>query len=139
MIRKKVTTSGLLESVPPWLETPPSPEVRPPTQTRAQMQLVTGAERLITAEKATRKIAVEVKSFLSPSRMEDLEDALGQLVLYRHVLGSYEPDREIYLAIREDVYLNFFDQPHVAGLCAAEEVCLIVFNSNSKEIVQWIP
>jgi hypothetical protein len=103
------------------------------------LQVDLGAERLITAEKATRKIAVEVKSFLSPSRMEDLEDALGQLVLYRHVLGSYEPDRELYLAIREDVYLNFFDQPHVTGLCAAEEVCLIVFNSNSKEIVQWIP
>jgi hypothetical protein len=71
------------------------------------LQVDLGAERLITAEKATRKIAVEVKSFLSPSRMEDLEDALRQLVLYRHVLGSYEPDRELYLAIREDVYLNF--------------------------------
>jgi hypothetical protein len=37
MRRKNVTKSGLLDSVPSWLETPPNPELRPPTQTRAQM------------------------------------------------------------------------------------------------------
>jgi hypothetical protein len=33
-----------------------------------------------------RRIAVELKSFLGRSRVDDLEDALGQIVLYRHVL-----------------------------------------------------
>jgi hypothetical protein len=41
-----------------------------------------GAERLIAAEKASRKIAVEVKSFVSGSKMTDLENALGQYTLY---------------------------------------------------------
>jgi hypothetical protein len=35
-----------------------------------------GAERLLAAEKGTRKIAVEVKSFLGLSEMEDLERAI---------------------------------------------------------------
>lgn len=40
-----------------------------------------GAEQLVAAEKEGRKIAVEVKSFVSPSEVEDLEHALGQFIL----------------------------------------------------------
>ena len=36
-----------------------------------------GAERLVAAERGTERIAVEVKSFLGPSEMADLEQALG--------------------------------------------------------------
>ncbi len=45
-----------------------------------------GAEQPIAAEKAGRKIAVEVKSFLGESEMEDLEQALGQYEIYRVAL-----------------------------------------------------
>ena len=37
-----------------------------------------GAEKLIAAEKDSVKIAVEIKSFVSPSEIQDLENALGQ-------------------------------------------------------------
>lgn len=40
-----------------------------------------GAERVIAAEKEGEKIAVEVKSFLGPSLIRDVELALGQYVL----------------------------------------------------------
>ena len=40
-----------------------------------------GAEQLLAAEQAGRKIAVEIKSFTSPSVLNDLEVALGQYVL----------------------------------------------------------
>lgn len=55
---------------------------------RISVQIDLGAERLIAAEKGARKIAVEIKSFLSHSRVDDLEDALGQLWLYRYLLES---------------------------------------------------
>jgi hypothetical protein len=42
-----------------------------------------GAERLIAAEQAGRKIAVEVKSFLAPSRISEFYVALGQFLTYR--------------------------------------------------------
>lgn len=40
-----------------------------------------GAERLLAAEKAERRIAVEIKSFVGRSDIADLEAALGQFVL----------------------------------------------------------
>ena len=43
-----------------------------------------GAERLLAAERGIEKIAVEVKSFTRPSDMKDLEEAVGQFVLYAH-------------------------------------------------------
>jgi hypothetical protein len=42
-----------------------------------------GAERLISAERGLQRIVVEVKSFVGPSDIKDLEQALGQYVLYR--------------------------------------------------------
>ena len=40
------------------------------------------AERVVTAEKGSEKIAVEIKSFLSPSLLADIEDALVRYKRY---------------------------------------------------------
>ena len=45
-----------------------------------------GSEKLFAAEKDQLRIAVEVKSFIRPSPVQDLENALGQYVLYRGLL-----------------------------------------------------
>src|SRR5262245_16308685 len=50
-----------------------------------------GAEEVLAAEKAGQKIAVEIKSFLGPSDLTDLQRALGQFVLYRSVIERTEP------------------------------------------------
>src|SRR5438045_800907 len=52
-----------------------------------------GAEKPIAAEKDGRKIAVEVKSFIGPSEVHDLEMAIGQYVLYGFVISRVESDR----------------------------------------------
>lgn len=70
-----------------------------------------GAERLIAAEKENCKIAVEVKSFVGRSDIDDLEKALGQYVLYRDVLSKREPDRILYVAVHEDIFENLFTEP----------------------------
>lgn len=54
-----------------------------------------GAERLIAAERETEKIAVEIKSFTRPSDMKDLEEALGQFVLYDRLLKRYYPNHTL--------------------------------------------
>lgn len=61
-----------------------------------------GAERVVAAEKAGKRIAVEVKSFLGASPMHDLEQALGQFVLYRSILEEQEPGRVLFLAIPDE-------------------------------------
>lgn len=67
-----------------------------------------GAERLISAEKGTQKIVVEVKSFLGPSNVKDLEQALGQYVLYRQVLNEMGVERSLYLAVSRPTFNSVF-------------------------------
>lgn len=55
-----------------------------------------GAERLIAAEKLGRRIAVEVKSFLGNSVVDDMEKALGQYLIYRSIMLRRQPDRELF-------------------------------------------
>jgi len=102
------------------------------------LQVDLAAERLIAAEKGTRKIAVEIKSFISPSPIADLENALGQFRLYRHILRSIQPERELYLAVRKDIFQSLFDRPHGEELRAAEEIRLIVFDQTVEEVLKWI-
>lgn len=104
-----------------------------------KMYVDIGAERLIAAEKDKQKIAVEVKSFLSKSGMEDLEDALGQYILYHDVLQELEPDRILYLAIRKYVYDELFLDEVGSLLLKNKRLRLIVFDANAEEILQWIP
>lgn len=70
-----------------------------------------GAEQLLAAEKGQRQIAVEIKSFLGRSEVDDLEKALGQFVLYRAILKAREPDRTLFLAVPDDVLEDLFDEP----------------------------
>lgn len=51
-----------------------------------------GAEKLIAAERGSEKIAIEVKSFLGPSPISDLENAWGQFFLYTRALQKQESD-----------------------------------------------
>ena len=41
------------------------------------------AEKPLTAERQGEKIAVEVKSFISPSPVKDLQNAIGQYIALR--------------------------------------------------------
>ena len=97
-----------------------------------------GAEQLLAAEKGTKKVAIEIKSFISASILDDFYHALGQFILYRKALQKSEPDRELYLAIRESVYLKLFVEPDVEDLRADENLKLLVFNPDTEEIVKWI-
>jgi hypothetical protein len=65
-----------------------------------------GAEKLLAADKGTEKIAVEIKSFVSPSEIRDLEVALGRYILYQNVLMRIAPERALYLAIRESSFIK---------------------------------
>ncbi len=63
----------------------------------AEMYIDLGAEYLIAAQRASRKIAVEVKSFVAPSVISEFHSAVGQYIDYRSALEDEEPDRELYL------------------------------------------
>lgn len=98
-----------------------------------------GAERLLAAEKAEQQIAVEIKSFVGSSEMDDLEKAIGQYVVYRSVMTRTEPDRTLYLAIHEEVFLDIFEEPLGQLLLEDHHVRLIVFDLQAEVILKWIP
>ncbi|MBV7333349.1 fatty-acid synthase [Chloroflexi bacterium TSY] len=97
-----------------------------------------GAERLIAAEKGKQKIAIEVKSFVGKSSVEDLEKALGQFVLYEDILSEQDPDRTLYLAIRYTVYRDLFEEPIGQIRLKNKRLRLVIFAPETKEIVEWI-
>ena len=78
-----------------------------------------GAERLIAAEK-------------------DLEEAVGQFVLYEHLLTRYEPERKLYLAVPEDVRQSIFEEEAGQVLIEDKIIRLFSFNVNQAEVVVWI-
>jgi XisH protein len=96
------------------------------------------AEKPLTAERQGQKIAVEVKSFISPSPVKDLQNALGQYILYAELFALSEPDRLLYLAIREEIYVDFFSEPIVQIVLANHPLKLIIFDPIAEVIVQWI-
>jgi len=53
----------------------------------------------IGAEREGSRIAIEIKEFRGQSAVVDLEQALGQYVLYQLLLNQVDPERELYLAI----------------------------------------
>lgn len=98
-----------------------------------------GAERLISAEKNLQKIVVEVKSFVGQSDVKDLEQALGQYILYRQILNETKIDRELYLAVSRLTFNSVFTIQLGQMLLTNQIIKLIVFDDEREVIVQWIP
>src|SRR5437867_3420901 len=66
------------------------------------------ADRVIAAERGSEKIVVEIKSFLSPSPIHELQTALGQYELYSTYLQLTGSERRLYLAVSEEIWNRFF-------------------------------
>lgn len=98
-----------------------------------------GAEKLLVAQKAEKKIAVEIKTFVSISEVNALENALGQYLLYRSVIGRTEPERQLYLAIPNVAYVDVFEEPLGKLIIEDYQLNLLIFDVNLEEILQWIP
>jgi len=98
-----------------------------------------GAEKIVAAEKAGRQIAVEIKSFGGASEINDIQNALGQYMVYRSVMARTEPDRTLYLAVHKEVFLDVFEEPLGHLLRDDYQVLLIVFDEQAEVILKWIP
>lgn len=109
------------------------------TWAKRHLSIDLGAEQLIAAEQRERKIAVEVKSFLRESRIADLEQALGQYILYDDILKRTEPKRELYLAMPLSAFADLFEGDQFGQiLLENNRLKLLVFNPQSEDIVQWL-
>ena len=104
--------------------------------TAAEIDLA--AEQLIEATREGEKIAVEVKSFLQ-SQLSAFHTALGQFLNYRLALDEQFPERTLYLAIPIETHRVFFSQPIVQKAVDLHSVNLVIYETETNSIVQWIP
>ncbi len=97
-----------------------------------------GAEKVISAEKGGEKIAVEVKSFGSPSVLNAFHEALGQYLDYRDALEEAEMNREMYLGISLEAYYQIQDIKFLTRRISKYTMKIIVVDVESNTVQQWI-
>jgi hypothetical protein len=95
------------------------------------------AEKLLSAERGEKKIAVEIKSFISTSAISDFHTALGQFLNYRIMLEVQDPTRQLYLAIPLETYETFFQTRFVLTVVERYQLKTIVYDPVAEEIVKW--
>jgi hypothetical protein len=104
---------------------------------RIKLEVDLAAEKVFAAEKNGQKIAVEVKSFINPSAINDFHTALGQFLNYRLALQITEPSRLLYLAVPIDIFNTFFQERFTQLAIQQYDLKIFAYDPNSEEIVQW--
>jgi XisH protein len=106
--------------------------------TDVEVQIDLGAERLIAAERNNQTIAVEIKSFIRGSNLSEFHVAVGQFMNYRFTLKKVESNRILYLAVPAETYTTFFQKETIKEMCQEYNLKLVIYETQSEEIIQWI-
>ena len=96
-----------------------------------------GAERLLAAEKTGQHIAVEIKSFLGASDTRDLEQAIGQYLLYRAIMERTDPTRQLFLAVPIDAWNDTFLDSLGQLMLESYHLNVFAFDYVTEEVVVW--
>jgi hypothetical protein len=98
-----------------------------------------GAEQsTLGAEKAGRKIAVEIQSFLGMSPLRDLQEAVGQYQVYQTILTVTDPDRQLYLAAPVRVYETILSEKFGQLIVSRLGLNVMVFDDRHERVHKWI-
>jgi hypothetical protein len=97
------------------------------------------AGRFIGARRGNSRIAVEIKEFRGNSAIVDLEQAIGQYVLYRLLLKQVDPERELYLAVADTTFEEIFSEPIGELVMRELPMKLLIVDVEAVEVKRWIP
>jgi hypothetical protein len=97
-----------------------------------------GAERLIAAEKEEQLIAVEVKSFVGPSAINEFHRAVGQFNDYSVALEIQDPQRVLFLAVPVDIWLRFFQKRVIQKSLERIGAKMLVYDPHTNSVTKWI-
>jgi hypothetical protein len=95
--------------------------------------------QFIGASRAGRRIAVEIKELRGQSVIVELEQAIGQYVLYRLLLNQVDPERILFLAVPEKAYRELFSEPIGELVIKDLPLNLLVVDVEEDEVKTWIP
>jgi hypothetical protein len=71
------------------------------------------------------------------SVINELEKTMGQLQLYQWALENQEPERQLFLAISQAVYIRHFQKPIFQLAVQRNRINLLVYEPEREAIVQW--
>ena len=97
-----------------------------------------GARRAIAAAKASQQIVVEIKSFRSLSRMQDLKLAVGQYIVYAIYLHQKSLVPRLYLAVDRLIYAEYLSQPEIKLILDTIGMSLLLVDIDNEEVIEWI-
>lgn len=89
-------------------------------------------ERFVGAQKGTRKIAIEIKSFGRNDRINKFYEALGQVLVYQLALKREKIEREVWLAIPQKARDGLFQTIIVQEALSFFHLHLLVFDQLNK-------
>ena len=102
------------------------------------MHIDLGAEKIIGAERAGEKIAVEIKTFTMASFITSFYEAVGKYIVYREALFEIESDRTLYLAVPVDMYEEYGSETLVQRVFTINKIKLIIYEPKSQIITSWL-
>ena len=106
----------------------------------ARLDVLNGiAGRFIGARRGSSRIAVEIKEFRGNSAIADLEQAIGQYVLYRLLLEQVDSERELYLAVADTTFDGIFSEPIGELVMRGLPMKLLIVDIEAQEVKRWIP
>jgi XisH protein len=103
-----------------------------------EQEIDLGAEEILAAERAGRRIAVEVKSFIKGSFINEFHGVLGQYLNYEMSLEEQEIERILYVAVPSVVYEMFFHKQAIQKAINRFAIRLIIVDTQTETIKQWI-
>lgn len=96
------------------------------------------AEKSAIGEKDDSKIAIEIKVFNKSPFVSDFEKAIGQYSFYRFLLKKVKINRELFLAVSEKAFQEFFSLPAIQEYISEHQIYLLVFDPEIEEVRKWI-
>lgn len=107
------------------------------TRKEGGLQTDLGAEKIITAEKESKRIAVEVKSFVHISVLHDFLLAVGQYYVYKKILAKSDPERTLYIALPGFVYDKILTFEWAVEVIDDLKMRFILYETEQKNITTW--
>jgi len=101
------------------------------------LQTDLGAEKIITAEKGSIRIAVEVKSFVHISILHDFLLAVGSYYVYRKILSKNDQDRTLYVALPDFVFNRKIRFVWAQEVVEDLGMKFILCDTSQKSITAW--
>ena len=101
------------------------------------LQTDIGAEKIITAEKGMKRIAVEIKSFTTPSALHEFIKSTGQYRAYKLAMNLKNSQRILYIAVPSFAWKVLVNKEIVQALIDDVSMKIILYDPIEKNIDAW--